>query len=151
MTTAIIDKLPTKKEIENSKEVSKILSSINGIISKRLREDIFEVKDDQGNDCIVDVEESIVCVYTDICDVPEDEKTKTELFQTLLSINNRAVHGKFAITPRNTIIFRDNLEFENLDENELEASLRWAFGILGESLKIIADILSEFVEELETA
>lgn len=128
---------PSKLEIENAGKVLDMLSEIDDITFKRLREDIFEVTNiTTGISCIVDVEESIVCIFTEVCDLPADSKG---LCFELLKANAEAVHGKFQIKD-GKISFQDNLEIENLDRNEFEASLGWTFASVNKNLEFIGQI-----------
>src|SRR4030042_4222117 len=138
-----VDKMEQASELEimNAKKVLEYLSNMNGISYKIVRDDIFSVMNiENGAECIIDVEESIVCVYTEVCDVPDNATIKAELNDYLMGLNNAAVHGKFTKNT-NKIFFRDNLEFENLDQNELDASLKWAFGMVSASIEKIATII----------
>jgi hypothetical protein len=115
---------PSVIELENTNKILDLLVNIEGISYLNIREDIFKINGPEGTNCILDVEETLVCISSEICDIPIDEPK--ELFKYLLSLNNKAVHGKFVIY-NNKIYFKDNLEIENLDKNELEASLNWTF------------------------
>ncbi len=62
----------------------------------------------------------------------------TEVYKKLLQKNREIVHGAFVLDETGAkVIFRDTLEIENLDLNELEGSIN--------SLSLM---LSEFSEEL---
>ena len=51
------------------------------------------------------------------------QKTET-LYRRLLQLNRELVHGAFVLDETETyIIFRDTLQLENLDRNELEGSI----------------------------
>jgi hypothetical protein len=53
--------------------------------------------------------------------VPSEPK---DLFKRLLQINRELVHGAFVMDiDGEYILFRDTLQLENLDRNELEASI----------------------------
>ena len=70
---------------------------------------------------IIDCEEPIVVIEQVIMNVPE--KTDT-LYKRLLKFNRELVHGAFALDEdEKYIIFRDTLQLENLDRNELEGSI----------------------------
>ncbi|MCH2043694.1 MAG: YbjN domain-containing protein [Saprospiraceae bacterium] len=60
------------------------------------------------------------------------EGDNPETYKKLLQINRNLVHGAFvADTLGETILFRDTLELENLDLNELEGSINsLALGLL---------------------
>jgi len=132
---------PTLLEIKNSSKVLEYLSDIEDISFKNIREDIFEVSNlDTGLTCIVDVEESIVCLQMDVCVVPSDNRERYPLIENLLRKNADAVHGKFCAA-KEKILYKDNLEIENLDKNELEASLSWMFAMVHNSIEEIASIV----------
>ncbi len=61
-----------------------------------------------------------------------------EIYQNLLMKNRDIIHGAFALDESGTkVIFRDTLQIENLDLNEIEGSIN--------SLELL---LSEYSEEL---
>jgi len=130
---------PSELEIQNAQKVLGFLSEMKGISFKNLREDIFLVSANEGGNCLVDVEESIVCMSIEVCDVPEENEAALDGF--LMELNGRAVHGKFAKVS-GKYFFRDNLEFKNLDLNELEASLKWCFGMVVTNVQKISNIIS---------
>lgn len=131
----------TAVEIMNAGKIVNHLSALSQYAYRNLREDIFVVTDiDSGQECVVDVEESIVCIRMDICDAPENMDKRMELFELLLAINSRTIHGRYEASS-GKVLFKDHLEIENLDQNELEASLRWAFGVVGGSIEQIAEII----------
>jgi len=133
-------------EIDNAQKVLEYLSTMEDISFKNIREDIFEVSCD-GYNCLIDVEETIVCLAMDVMDIPmtdvEDHKEtqkKLYLYGILLRLNNEAIHGKFCIS-NDKIFMKDNLEFENLDKNELEASLGSIFYTVRKSIEKISSIM----------
>ncbi len=63
---------------------------------------------------------------------------KPEIFQKLLVKNRDIVHGAFALDEGGRkVVFRDTLQLENLDQNEIEGSIN--------SLELL---LSEYSDEL---
>lgn len=132
---------PSELEVQNAKKVLGFLSDMKDVSFKIAREDIFEVSkaETKGIICVVDVEETLVCLSVDVCDVPEDNEAELDNF--FMGLNSAAVHGKFVKT-RKKYYFRDNLEFANLDSNELEASLKWSFGMVGANVQKISNIIS---------
>ncbi|NUM73771.1 YbjN domain-containing protein [candidate division KSB1 bacterium] len=97
--------------------------------------DLKIVKEDRANEVIIveDEEEGIKNLVID-CEppmvileqliMPAPKKTG-ELYKRLLQMNNTLVHGAFALDEEGkNVFFRDTLELENLDRNELEASIR---------------------------
>lgn len=56
-----------------------------------------------------------------------------DIYKTLLQKNRDIIHGAFALTDEGSkVIFRDTLQLENLDLNELEGSLNSLILLLGE-------------------
>ena len=70
---------------------------------------------------VIDCEDPILIMEQLIMEVPDEPG---DLFKDLLQINRALVHGAFVLdeTARR-VIFRDTLQLENLDQNELEASI----------------------------
>jgi hypothetical protein len=143
MSSATAVEQPSALEIANAQKVLGYLSDMDDVSYKTVREDIFAVSNHEaGVECVVDVEESIVCIFVEVCDVPESGDERNKLNELLMGLNNKAVHGKFA-TNNGKVFFRDNLEFENLDKNELEASLTWVFGMVGGNIEEISGIIEQ--------
>jgi hypothetical protein len=70
---------------------------------------------------IIDCEPPIVVLEQVIMPVPADG---SDLFKRLLQMNRDLVHGAFVLDEDSKhIIFRDTLQLENLDLNEIEASI----------------------------
>ena len=70
---------------------------------------------------IIDCEDSILIIEQVIMMVPAEPK---DLYKRLLQMNRELVHGAFVMdADAEYILFRDTLQLENLDRNELEASL----------------------------
>jgi len=136
-----LTKLPECSELEakNAVKIAEFLSEIDDISYKKLREDIFEVTS-AGITCIVDVEDTIACLAVDVCYLP-DQGT-ADLLLKLMRLNTEAVHGKFCLSG-NKILMKDNLEIENIDKNEFEASLSWLFAMVRTNINDIANILSD--------
>ena len=82
------------------------------------------VVDDEENgikNMVLDCEETILIMEQVIMKVPPQSG---DLFKRLLQMNRDLVHGAFVLDDRGEIIlFRDTLQLENLDRNELEASI----------------------------
>jgi hypothetical protein len=129
---------PSAIEVQNAKRILDFLSETKGVSYETLREDIFAVKNaETGVTCIVDVEPTLVFLSVEICDVPEENQA--ELNDFMMELNGKAIHGKFCKLA-GKYFFRDYLEFANLDFNELEASLKWAFLMVGANVQKIASI-----------
>ena len=104
--------------------------------------DIFIVKEpESGLELVVDVEESTICFLMDICPIPTEADQKLALYEKLLEINNISVHGAFS-TSGDKVIFKDNLEIENIDQNELDASVQLMLVTVAQNLEAISDIVA---------
>lgn len=62
--------------------------------------------------------------------VLKDDNAAT--FKELLKKNRDIVHGAFALDENGTVLFRDTLQLENLDLNEIEGSLNSLSMLLSE-------------------
>jgi len=123
--------------VKNAEKVLSMLEQIDGISYDRVREDVFSVTEyESGNDLTmtVDAEESVVCLIMDIMDVPENAEYRCDVLEDLLKINDTAVHGKFCVSG-SKVLFKDNLEVENLDQNELEASMAHMFLTIAQNME----------------
>lgn len=71
---------------------------------------------------IVDCEDPILIIEQVIIPLPDPEKP---ILKRLLQINRNLVHGAFCLDEEqgDILIFRDTLQLENLDRNELEGSI----------------------------
>jgi len=107
------------------------------IVSENSSEElvVIEKEEDGISNVIIDCEDSIVIIEALLFEM----KTGSEdIFKSLLIKNRELVHGAFTLDETGKkVIFRDTLQLENLDLNELEASLN--------SLKLA---LSEYSEDL---
>lgn len=116
------------------------------IVKEVADEDLFVVQDEDNgiNNLVVDVEDPIVVLEQFIMEVPRREREK--FYRRLLQMNRTLVHGAFvldevelasgkepgerseqasgkeAVVER--IYFRDTLQLQNLDLNELEGSIK---------------------------
>ena len=78
--------------------------------------------DDRGiKNLVVDCEGSIIILEQVIIPMP---KESSEFCKRILQINRTLVHGAFVLDEEGTtLLFRDTLQLENLDRNELEGSI----------------------------
>ena len=93
------------------------------IISEDRAEELVVVdnEDDGIKNLVIDCEEPILVLEQIIMKVPQDPGN---LFKRLLQMNRDLVHGAFVLDENaDLVIFRDTLQLENLDRNELEASI----------------------------
>ncbi len=104
--------------------VKDFLHEMDVSIVKENKEEQLVVVDDEANgirNMIIDCEEPIVVIEQVIMSVPENPRN---LYKKLLKFNRELVHGAFALDEdEKYIIFRDTLQLENLDRNELQSSI----------------------------
>lgn len=102
-------------------------------ISSEDPDDELVIINDEENgikDMILDCEEPILVLEQVIMEVPEGS---SDLYKRLLQMNRDLVHGAFVLDDgARFIIYRDTLQLENLDRNELEASIQSLGLALGE-------------------
>lgn len=94
------------------------------IVSEDQAEELVVVdnEDDGIKNLVIDCEEPILVLEQIIMKVPQDPDN---LFKRLLQMNRELVHGAFVLDENaKLVIFRDTLQLENLDRNELEASIQ---------------------------
>lgn len=93
------------------------------IVSEDPKEELVIVEDEENGikNLVIDCEAPIVVIEQVIMKVPSETTT---LYKRLLQLNRELVHGAFVLDEdEQYIIFRDTLQLENLDRNELEASI----------------------------
>ena len=109
----------SEKEVQVCNQVKDLLIELDIGFDSTERPDILVVREPETNiDVIIDAEETVVCLRVVVC----DGKKNGEFYQKLLQANALIPHGHFQIE-NNQVILADNLEAENLDANELEASI----------------------------
>ena len=94
------------------------------IVSENEAEELVIVEDEENGirNLIIDCEPPIVILEQLIMDVPEDAG---DFLKRLLQMNRTMVHGAFVLDDEgNRVLFRDTLQLENLDRNELEGSIQ---------------------------
>ena len=95
------------------------------IVSEDEPEELVVVDDPENglHNLIIDCEAPIVILEQLILEVPSGADGR-DFFRRLLQINRTLVHGAFVLDEDGRrIFFRDTLQLENLDLNELEASI----------------------------
>lgn len=110
-----------------SENLDKVKSYLLDLDLNILREDEAEelvvVADEDSGimNLIIDCEPPIVVIEQHIMEVPGNSG---DFFKRLLQINRTLVHGAFVLDEDGkNVFFRDTLQLENLDKNELEASI----------------------------
>ena len=94
------------------------------ITSEDESEELVIVEDEENGikNLIIDCEAPIVILEQLIMEVPDEPG---DLHKRLLQMNRTLVHGAFVLDEEGRrIFFRDTLQLENLDLNELEGSIR---------------------------
>lgn len=93
------------------------------IVSEDPENEMVIVEDEENGikNLIIDCESPILVIEQAIMKIKPD---KPETYKRLLQINRSIVHGAFVLDDSGEIvIFRDTLQLENLDRNELEGSI----------------------------
>lgn len=108
---------------ENVKEL--VLALEYDIVHEEVETGILIINKESRGICemILDCEDDVLVMEQIIFPVKKDNP---EHYKQLLQMNRFLVHGAFVLTSSedfNIIAFRDTLQLENLDQNELEASL----------------------------
>ena len=107
------------------------------IVSEDVNEEILVISQEEDgiSNLVIDCEDSIIIIEALLFEIKNGSEA---IFKSLLIKNREIVHGAFVLDETGSkLIFRDTLQLETLDQNELEASIN--------SLKIL---LSEYSEEL---
>jgi len=134
--------IPSEIEINNAGKILEMLLKTEDVSFDPHpdREDIFIVNEPEtGQKMVIDVEESTVCFLMDICPIPIEDDKRLALYEKLLEINNVSVHGAFS-TANGRIIFKDNLEIDNIDQNELDASIQLMLVTVAQNIEAISEI-----------
>lgn len=93
------------------------------IIDENSAEELVVVDDEEHGikNLVVDCEAPIVVMEQMILELPV---TSADVFRRLLQMNRTLVHGAFVLgEDGKQVFFRDTLQLENLDRNELEGSV----------------------------
>ena len=109
---------------EKFEQVKQYLQEMEIVIMSEDPADGIVVVEDEENgvkNLVIDCEEPILILEQVIMDVKKEEGP---LFKRLLQMNRELVHGAFVLDEEGkTVLFRDTLQLENLDRNELEGSI----------------------------
>ena len=93
------------------------------IVEENTDEELVVVEDEENGikNLIIDCEAPIIVLEQVIMKVPADTG---DFFKRLLQMNRNLVHGAFVLDDEgDVVLFRDTLQLENLDRNELEGSI----------------------------
>lgn len=119
-------------------KVREFLLDLNISVVKELpEEDVLVVdKEDAGiKNLVLICSDPILIMEQHLFEIKNNDN---QVFKELLKKNREIVHGAFALDSTETkVVFRDTLQLENLDMNELEGSL-----------KSLEFLLSEYSDQL---
>jgi hypothetical protein len=93
------------------------------VSSENSNEELVVIDDEEKGikNLIIDCEDPILVIEQIIMEV---SGKADDFFKRLLQINRTLVHGAFVLDEEGkNVIFRDTLQLENLDKNELEGSI----------------------------
>jgi len=113
------------------------------IVSEDPAEKLVVVADEDNGikDLVIDCEAPLLVLEQVIMEIPSNPGN---LYKRLLQMNRELVHGAFVMDEEaRLILFRDTLQLENLDRNELEASIQ----ALGMALAEFSSELISYVQQ----
>jgi hypothetical protein len=93
------------------------------IASENYDEEIILISDERRGiiNLIIDIEDPIV-IFEQLIGVIKKDETST--YKSLLKINRHLVHGAFVLDDEGErLLFRDTLQVENLDQNEVDGTI----------------------------
>jgi hypothetical protein len=102
---------------------------------------LFIINDEERgiNKMVIDVEEPILVFEQFLVDL--DDNTSAATLKKIMQLNRTLVHGSFALDESgNKLLYRDTLQLENLDLNEIEASINALSLALAENAGFILSI-----------
>jgi len=87
------------------------------------KEELIVIDDDERGikNLVIDCESPILILEQVVIPMPQNA---ADSYKRILQINRTLVHGAFVLNEEGTtLLFRDTLQTENLDRNELEGSI----------------------------
>lgn len=106
-------------------KVQRYLEELNiKIIATQEDQELVIVEDPENgiSNLIIDCEEPILVLEQPVLQTPEQPG---DLYKRLLQMNNDLVHGAYVLSDdASLILWRDTLQLDNLDLNELEGSIK---------------------------
>ena len=110
--------------MSNFEKVKEFILDMGFAINQEdLGEELVVINDDERgiNNLVIDCEDPILILEQVIIPMPQDS---SDFCKRILQINRTLVHGAFVLDEDGTtLLFRDTLQLENLDRNELEGSI----------------------------
>ncbi len=109
---------------ESFQKVKGYILDIGIDIVKEIPGEGILIVEDEGRgvkNLIIDCEEPILVIEQFLVEIP---KEGVSIYKKLLQLNRTLVHGAFVLDEDGKkILFRDTLQIQNLDLNEIEASI----------------------------
>jgi hypothetical protein len=93
------------------------------VASENYDEQIILISDESKGimNLVIDIEDPIVIFEQLIGTIKEES---VQIYKHLLQINRNLIHGAFVLDEENDrLLFRDTLQVENLDQNEVDGTL----------------------------
>lgn len=109
------------------------------IVSEDTTEELIVVdKEEEGiKNLIIDCEDDILIIEGFLFDVKDK---KLEMLEWLLKENRNLIHGAFVLDDTGQkVLYRDTLQLQNLDLNEIEASLNSLQLLLSEHMNALIE------------
>jgi len=110
---------------DHYEKVKRYLNELEIPITRQVPDEGMLIVEDEENgikNLIIDCEDPIVIFEQIVMTVPSNPG---DFFKRLLQINRTLVHGAFVLDEEGmTVLFRDTLQLENLDKNEIESTIR---------------------------
>lgn len=102
------------------------------IVKEDKKQGIFIIENEENliKNMIVAIEDNTVILEQPLFQL---KKINVDILKSLLKKNRELICGALALDENNTVIYRDTLQVENLDLNELEASLNSLTLLLSEA------------------
>lgn len=100
-----------------------LLELEHDITQENTEDNLLIINDENKGICnmMLDCEGDVLVVEQHIFDINDGDNS---IYKRLLQINREMIHGAFVLDEGgNRVLYRDTLEADNLDLNELEASL----------------------------
>ncbi len=109
---------------ENFDKVKGYISELGfDIIREDTKEELIVIEDESRGikNLVVDCEGQIIIFEQHILNLQRDDK---EIYKKLLQFNRNLIHGAFVLDANaQCVIYRDTLQIENIDLNEIEGTL----------------------------
>ena len=121
-------------------KVKDFLLDMGFVMSQEDPQEELIVIDDEGRgikNLVIDCESPILILEQVIMPMPQDS---SDFCKRLLQMNRTLVHGAFVLDDEGTtLLFRDTLQLENLDRNELEGSIdALSFALAGYGSELVS-------------